>query len=175
MRLDARLGDVDLDEDARHDYRTALEAYERALRAADGLQSVDELSRVVDALTIGRYALACVVARVEGTEPPARRTPCFFNPQHGPASTTVLWTRPGHGTREVPVCTQDAARHAAGEKPEVRTVKVDGRPLPYYEVGALMRPYSRGYFPTTVTEARRDAKAQAALWDQQGGGMTHGF
>jgi len=175
MRLDGRTGDAELDDEARQDYRTALEAYERALRAVDELRSTDDLTGVVDALTTGRYALACVVARVGGEPLPARRTPCFFNPQHGPATTSVLWTGRGRGTREVPACAQDAARHAAGERPEVRTLKIDGRQVPYYEVGALLQPYARGYFPATVTEARIDAKAKAAAWHRPGGGMMSDF
>jgi hypothetical protein len=64
----------------------------------------------------------------------------------------------------VPACAQDAARHAAGGEPEVRYLKIDGRRIPYWEAGALLQPYTRGYLPTTVTDARRDARGQAALY-----------
>lgn len=158
-RLDALTSGHELDEDARRDYQTALDAYESAQRSADRLDSPDEISRVVDALAAGRFAMACVVARVEGRPLPRQRTPCFFNPQHGPATTEMLWTRPGRGTRKVPVCAQDAARGADGQQPEVRMVKIRGRLVPYWEAGEAIQPYTNGYFPTTVTEAIRDHKA----------------
>ena len=126
------------------------------------------MSRVVDALSAGRHALACVAARVAGEPLPTRREPCFFNPQHGPATTDVLWNAPGRGSRRVPACAQDAARHAAGEEPEVRYLVIDGRRVPCWEAGGLLQPYTRGYVPTTVTEARRDLRAQGAVWQIDG-------
>lgn len=158
-RLDSRTSVRELDENARRDYQTALDAYESAQRAVDRIVSADEISRVVDSLAAGRFAIACVVARVEGGPLPQERTPCFFNPQHGPATTEMLWTRPGRGTRRVPVCAQDAARGADGQEPEVRMVKLRGRTVPYWEAGEVIQPYTNGYFPTTVTEMRRDHKA----------------
>ena len=165
QRLDRRVSGHELDEDARRDYQTALDAYESAQRSADHIDSADQVSRIVDTLSTGRYALACVLARTEGRPIPERRTPCFFNPQHGPATTDVLWTQPGRGTRTVPACAQDAARQAAGENPHVRVLVVDGRRVPYWEAGELLQPYTRGYFPATITEARRDHKAYGASFD----------
>jgi hypothetical protein len=158
-RLDARTSGRELDEHARRDYQTALDAYESAQRAVDRIGSADEVSRVVDSLAAGRFAIACVLARVEGAPVPKERTPCFFNPQHGPATTEMLWTRPGRGTRRVPACAQDAARGADGQEPEVRMVKLRGRTVPYWEAGEAIQPYTNGYFPTSVTEMRRDHKA----------------
>jgi hypothetical protein len=60
----------------------------------------------------------------------------------------VLFTAPGRGTRSVPACAQDAARLEAGEKPEVRKVKVGSRLVPYWEAGAAYLPYGEGYFVT---------------------------
>lgn len=158
-RLDRRVASRGLAEEARVDYQTALDAYESAQRAVDRIGSADEISRVVDTLSAGRYALACVLARAEDRPLPARRTPCFFNPQHGPATTDVLWTQPGRGTRSVPACAQDAARRAAGEQPDVRRIRIGGRLVPYWEAGEVFRPYTRGYFPATVTDARLDAQS----------------
>lgn len=146
MRLGRRLGDREVDEDTRADYQRALDAYESAQRAAVMLQEPAQVSTVTDALASGRYALACVQARADGQPLPELRTPCFFNPQHGPSVTDVEWTTARHGTRLVPACARDAARVAALEKPEVRTVTVDGRRVPYWEAGAAYLPYSAGYF-----------------------------
>lgn len=158
-RLDTVTEGHRLDEEGRQDYQTALDAYESAQRIVDRLRSAEEVSRVVDALAAGRYAVARVRARVEDRPLPTRRTPCFFNPQHGPATRDVLYTQPGRGTRSVPACAQDAARSAEGQEPEVRRVRVGSRLVPYWEAGEVFRPYTNGYFPTTVTEMRRDHKA----------------
>jgi hypothetical protein len=163
-RFDRRTAGGVLDEEGRVELQTALDSYERAGFLAEQLQSADDVSRVLDALSAGRYALACVAARVAGEPPPVRREPCFFNPQHGPATEDVVWNAPGRGSRRVPACAQDAARHAVGEDPEVRYLVIDGRRVPYWEAGRLLQPYLRGYFPTTGTEARRDARAQGAVW-----------
>ena len=82
---------------AAEELRTALAAYESALERVDALHSTDEVSRVVDTLTVGRFALACAKARIDGAPVPSRRTPCFFNPQHGPSVADVRWTRTGLG------------------------------------------------------------------------------
>jgi hypothetical protein len=157
-RLDQTTAERELDDAGRRDYQTALDAYEAALRSVDTLETYDEISRVVDALSTGRFAVACVLARVDNRPLPTGRTPCFFNPQHGPATATVTWTRPGWGTRTVPACAQDAARTSAGNEPEVRYLRIDGRKVPYWEAGSVLEPYTRGYFPRVV-DGRRDAVA----------------
>src|SRR6476620_10251101 len=72
QRLDAEVADHPLDQAARVDYPPALDAYESAQRAVPRLTSADEVSQVSDTLTSGRYALACVQARVAGTPLPER-------------------------------------------------------------------------------------------------------
>lgn len=154
-RLDEVVGDAELDPDAHTDYQAALDAYEKAQRAVDRLTDVSQVSRVTEALTDGRYALACVRARVEGTPLPTLRTPCFFNPQHGPAATEVEWTTGAHGTRRVPACAQDAARVANRERPEVRTVDDGSGQVPYWEAGSAYEPYRSGYYTADVTHVMR--------------------
>jgi hypothetical protein len=144
-RLDAAVGPDHLDDEGRVDYQRALDAYESAQRTIGALRSADEVSKVTDTLSTGRYALACVQARVEGRPLPELRTPCFFNPQHGPSVTDVVWTSPRFGTRSVPACAQDAARVAAKQRPEVRTVDLGARRVPYWEAGDAYQPYSSGY------------------------------
>ena len=154
-RLDEVVGDHPLDPDAHADYQTALDAYEKAQRALDRLTDVHQVSRVTEPLNTGRYALACVRARVEGTSMPAMRTPCFFNPQHGPAATEVVWTTGRHGTRRVPACAQDAARVANRESPQVRTVPDGTSQVPYWEAGAAYEPYRSGYVTADIARALR--------------------
>jgi hypothetical protein len=141
-----------MDEPTRVDYQAALDAYESAKSAVPRLTRPDEVATVVDTLSAGRYALACVEARLEGRPVPERRVPCFFNPQHGPSVRDLLWTVPGRGTRSVPACAQDAARIAHGETPEVRMVRYGSQLLPYWEAGAAFLPYGKSYFNAAVME-----------------------
>ena len=145
-RLDTEVAGRVLDEATRHDYQEALDAYETAKWRAPRLREPDEISMLIDTVSGGRYALACVQARVGGRSIPERRLPCFFNPQHGPSTRDVEWTPPRHGTRIVPSCSQCAARVLAHEQPDLRTVKVGSRTVPYWEAGSAYLPYTRGHF-----------------------------
>lgn len=145
-RLDAEVGR--LDADGRADYQRALDAYESAQRLVPRLAQAYEVSKVTDTLSAGRYAMACVRARLAGEPVPELRVPCFFNPQHGPSVRDVQFTPRGRGTRMVPACVQDAARVESGQPPEVRTVRIGARTVPYWEAGAAYLPYGEGYFVT---------------------------
>jgi hypothetical protein len=138
----------DPDTGLRRDYETALDAYEYARRIVDRRMVVREL---VDTLNEGRYALACAKARTTGSPLPRRRTPCFFNPQHGPSSTDVTWTPASGPTRKVPACSQDAARVQAGEDPPVRYGEVQ---VPTWEAGAPNEPYKIGFFSASPARAQ---------------------
>ena len=147
QRLGDAVADRTLDGDSHVDYQTALDAYERAKWDAPRMEHPDEISSLVDTLATGRYAMACVRARLAGEPVPELRVPCFFNPQHGPSAQDVRWSTPFHGTRRVPACTRCTTQLAAREKPEVLTVRIGSRAVPYWEAGATFHPYSRGYFP----------------------------
>jgi hypothetical protein len=152
-RLDLVIAGRELDVDTRHDYQRALDSYESAGRKVAHLRAADAISTVVDALAEGRYALACVRARSTGQPVPERRSPCFFNPQHGPSAFDIQWTPSFGGTRRVPACTQCAVRVKASDEPEVRYVKYGAQRVPYWEAGALIEPYSLGYFGNSTTRA----------------------
>ena len=96
--------------------------------------------------------------------------PCFFNPQHGPSTTDVIWTQPGHGTRKVPACAQDAARLKAGDDPEVRYVQLQHRRVPYWEAGSAVAPYGAGYFASGAGASY----IALATFDGQIGGTSWG-
>ncbi len=146
QRLDREVAGHELDEATQVDYQVALDAYETAKRTVPRIQSPAEISKITDTLSSGRYALACVQARVAHRPIPEQRVMCFFNPQHGPSVTDVRWTAPGRGTRVVPACAQDAARVARDDVPEVRMVSIGSRRVPYWSAGDAYLPYSHGYF-----------------------------
>ena len=157
-RLDEAIAGHQLDHAALEDYQSALDSYESARRTVARLAAADEVSGVADVLTGGRYAVACVRARVAGQPLPERRAPCFFNPQHGPSAVDVEWTPPVGGTRRVPACAQDAARVKAGDELEGRYTEYAVPRDPYrrdprWEAGALIEPYSLGYFASSGARA----------------------
>jgi hypothetical protein len=144
--LDLDLAGRDLDVGANADYQRALDAYEAAKSAGDRIDSPDDIKHITEILEDGRYAMACVRARVAGEPLPTRRPPCFFDPRHGLSVTDVSYAPPGGTPRDVPACALDAERVRAGAEPDVRKVMVGSRRVPYWQGGPAYRPYAMGYF-----------------------------
>ena len=95
QRLDSDVAGHALDEPMQQDYQRALDAYDNAKMSLDAVTKPDEIRHVTEILEDGRYAVACVKARIAGEPLPAKRPPCFFNPAHGPSSRDVDWAPPG--------------------------------------------------------------------------------
>ena len=146
QELDHELAGHALDEGQNADYQRALDAYESAKTAGDQITEPDHIRHVTEIIEDGRYAIACVRARVAGEPLPSRRPPCFFDPRHGLSVADVPWTPPGGATREVPACALDAERVSAGAAPDSRMVMVGAQRVPYWQGGAAYQPYARGYF-----------------------------
>jgi hypothetical protein len=144
--LDVAVAGRELDEGARQDYRRALDAYDAAKAALDAVRTPEDVRGVTEALEDGRYAAACVLARLDGRPLPARRPPCFFNPQHGPSAEDVPWAPPGGIKRDVPACAADAERVRAGAEPDSRKVLVGSQRRNYWEAGPTYAPWASGYF-----------------------------
>jgi hypothetical protein len=133
---------------AKRDYLAALEQYARASGAFDRARSPAHLAPVAEALEEGRYLMASAEARVEGKQPPERRTPCFFDPRHGPSVRDVAWAPAGGGAeREVPACAACALRVEEGHEPDSRNVLVGGQSVPYWAAGPAYGGYFGGFFP----------------------------
>jgi hypothetical protein len=145
-RLDDDLLTTTLDEPTRQDYQRALDSYDAAKESLARVTRPEEIRHVTQALEDGRYAVACVRARVAGEPLPARRPPCFFNPAHGPSTTDIEWAPPGGAPRQVPVCAADADRVAQGAQPDVRTVPYGVGRVPYWQGGPAYTPWASGYF-----------------------------
>jgi hypothetical protein len=143
-RLDPDL--AALDEASREDFRRALDAYDLAKQRIAAARRPADVQGVSEALEDGRYALACVQARLDRRPLPERRPPCFFDPRHGPSVQDVEWAPQGGARRPVPVCAADAARIEDGLDPEARTVEVDGRRRPYWEAGPVYGPWAAGWY-----------------------------
>ena len=140
---DTRLGDA-----GRAELTAALSAYDNAKARADAMRSPQEASLVTQALEDGRYYLACVNARINGTTPPVRRAPCFMDPRHGPSVQDVMWSPDGGAPRSVPVCQACAVELAEGRTPAAREVPMGagGGRVPYWMAGPQYQPYAGGYY-----------------------------
>lgn len=146
--LDIDLAGQPLDAGANADYQRALDAYESAKTAAAALARPEDVRHVTEILEDGRYAMACVRARVAREPLPQRRPPCFFDPRHGLSAADVSWTPPGGTPREVPACALDIERVRAGAEPDIRKVMVGSQRVPYWQGGRAYQPYAMGYFGT---------------------------
>jgi hypothetical protein len=146
QRLDTDVAGHPLDEAMQQDYQRALDAYENAKMSLDQVRQPDEIKHVTEILEDGRYAIACVKARVNDQPLPAKRPPCFFNPAHGPSSQDVDWAPPGGVPRAVPACPADAERVLAGADPYIRTVQVGAQRVPYWQGGQAYAPWAQGYY-----------------------------
>jgi len=144
--LDTELAGQDLAPGAHADYQRALDAYEAAKTAGEAMARPDDVSHVTKILDDGRYAIACVRARVARVPLPTRRPPCFFDPRHGISVVDVPYAPVGGQLRDVPACALDAERVQAGAEPDVRQVLVGAKRVPYWQGGPAYRPYARGYF-----------------------------
>jgi len=144
--LDLDMVGKDLGEGAHQDYQRALDSYESAKEAIGAVTQADQIKHVMEILDDGRYAMACVRARVNDEPLPQRRPMCFFNPQHGPSVEDVTWSPPGGAPREVPACAADAERVKAGADPDVRKVMVGPQRVPYWQAGPAYAPYAQGLF-----------------------------
>ncbi|MDN5892750.1 MAG: hypothetical protein L0H93_01890 [Nocardioides sp.] len=130
----------------RQDYQRALDCYEDAKQMLLEAKEPEDISEVTKTLEDGRYAQACVLARQSGDDLPQRRSPCFFNPAHGPAQTDIEWAPAGGVKREVPVCLADAERVEVGADPDTRRVRDGNRMVPWYEGGPGYSSYANGYY-----------------------------
>jgi hypothetical protein len=144
--LDLELAGRQLDLGANADYQRALDAYEAAKTAADRIERPAQVQDVTKILDDGRYATACVRARVAGEPLPQRRPACFFDPRHGLSVADVPFAPVGGAERQVPACALDAERVRAGAEPDSRQVMVGTQRVPYWQGGRAYQPYAAGYF-----------------------------
>lgn len=127
----------DLDPVARDHYRRALENYDQAKHLLAAGESAEDVLAIEQVVADARWHRAAVIAVRDGEPLPARREPCFFNPQHGPSMKDVEWTPPGGTPRTIAVCASDARRLVGGQAPDVRMVRVGDRWMPWHEAGGI--------------------------------------
>ena len=140
------LSDARLDDAGRADLQKALDSYARASDSAGRATSDADVTRATNELEEGRYALACVEARMDGRALPAHRPPCFVDPRHGPSTDDVEWAPDGGAARPVPVCAACSTSLQSGSLPAAREVDTPSGRQPYWRAGPAYAPYARGYY-----------------------------
>jgi hypothetical protein len=175
--LDLDIQMPDIPPEARADYETAVNAYDRANRAYETARRPEDLQPVGEALEEGRWAMMSARARLESREPPERRSPCFFDPRHGPSSRDVEWAPDGGEPRMVPACEADAQRVERGDDPEAREMMVGGQRMPYWAAGPAYAPFMGGFYGGGLLPGLLVGTALGGMWDtpaDAGGGGDSG-
>lgn len=122
----------------------ALDAYAAAGTVLDAARSQTDLAGVLALTAEGRDALRSATGRPSRPKPnrpsastrsrPAPLPLCFFNPLHGRAGRRIDW-RPLGSRRQLDVaaCAECVRAVRVRRAPEVLTVELDGRTVPYFE------------------------------------------
>ena len=144
--LDLDMEMPDVDPEAKQHYGLAVERYTRADEALQRARRPEDLRPVSELLEEGRWAMEAARAEMANRPAPERRSPCFFDPRHGPSVTDVEWAPPGGQPRPVPACAADAVRIEDGQEPNTRRVPVNGELVPYWQAGPAFGPWAGGFF-----------------------------
>ncbi|MDX6250954.1 MAG: hypothetical protein QOF10_4314 [Kribbellaceae bacterium] len=162
--------------------KDVLDTVEKARHRLDEANGDNDTEAVAALLGSARYGVACLEALRAGKPIPEPTPPCFFDPRHGPSSTSANWTPEEGAERPVQVCAACADRVAADQEPEVRMVRVRDQPRPYWTLGEDLGSYIDGYwsqgdgqrwwFPDD--NARRAGAAMRARWASRRPGVRLG-
>ena len=112
-----------------------------------------DIQQATQAMSHTRQALATLTSILLAEPSPPVRPPCFFNPNHGPSSTIVVWTGEDDRPVRVPCCAADAERLRSGAAPYSRTVAADGVRVPWWQAGPTVRPWAMGWFHDWLTSS----------------------
>ena len=131
----------------QQDYQRALDAYDDAKMSLDAVTKPDEIRHVTEILEDGRYAVACVKARIAGAAAAGQAAAVLLQPRpRALVAATSTGPRPVASPASVPACPADAERVLAGADPYIRTVQVGAQRVPYWEGGQAYAPWAQGYY-----------------------------
>ncbi|TWD79295.1 hypothetical protein FB561_0352 [Kribbella amoyensis] len=127
--------------------KDVLDTVEKARHRLDKAEGDKDTEAVATLLGSARYGLLCLDALRAGKPVPEPTPPCFFDPRHGPSTSSASWAPPEGGKqRSVEVCVECAARLAADQEPDVRMVTLRNHPRPYWTLGEELASYIDGYW-----------------------------
>lgn len=113
-----------MDGDASAEWKRAAGLHAAGLTALREVACLRDVLAVHTTLREAWFHLARAEAIAFDEEPPTSSTPCFFDPQHGPAVTEVAWAPLGHEPGPVGMCRDDARRIADGLAPRARRMRL---------------------------------------------------
>jgi hypothetical protein len=109
-----------LDGEASAEWKRSAGLYGAARAALREVATLGDVLAVHTTLCQARFHLARAEAIGYDEDLPTSSEPCWFDPQHGPASAEVEW--PGAGS--VAACSDDVRRLAAGLAPRRRPLRL---------------------------------------------------
>lgn len=102
--------------EARAAYAQAVESYRAGSLELERARTLDDQRRAAQTAALGRHQMRVASALLSGEPAPGPFVPpCFIDPTHGDATTTVDYPEGGVGLR-VPACARCAHRRAAAER-----------------------------------------------------------
>ena len=120
-------------QEAKDHFQEANATYSRATDEVERAMGLPELEALADRLDRARWHLEATRALMEGrplpAEPQERPPACFFDPNHGAGVEEATIQTPA-GSKRVGVCRSCAEKLRQGQRPDVRTIPVNGRPIP---------------------------------------------
>jgi hypothetical protein len=154
------------------EYTRAYEQLERASEAFEQATAVEDMAPVSSALESGRFAMDAARVMFEGSDPPRRRPPCFFDTRHGTSVDDVGWEPPTGPPRPVPACSACMQSIASGIQPQPRRVRAGGRAVPFYEAPPHFESWFGGYFGGAAADLVAGFPLGKALDDGYVGGLN---
>jgi hypothetical protein len=162
--------------------KDVLDTVEKARHRLDAAKGDKDTEAVATLLGSARYGLLCLDALRAGRPVPEPTAPCFFDPRHGPSTSSTNWTPEGGSQRAVDVCAACAARLAANQQPDIRMVTVRDRARPYWTLGEDLASYIDGYWSSgdgrrwwfPDEDARRAGNEMRARWASRRAGARLG-
>ena len=144
------VADHPFNEQLQQAYQQALDEYDTARSQVSSATRASMVAAATSAASRAQASLAEVRALLAGTDLPARRPPCFFDPSHGPSVTSVAWSG-DQQIRHLPACSDCAGRVLTGQEPRVRMATSGNQRLPYWRSSSLA-PWASGYFDAWLSD-----------------------
>lgn len=141
-----------------------LDLVEQARHRIDTLRTGADATEITSRLADARYQLTVIEALRAGQPVPDRTPPCFYDPRHGPSTTSVDYRPESGATREVHACQACADMVAAEQDPPIRMIEKSGRLRFYWEVDTASKAYLDGYWRRNRHPLREAEKARHLTW-----------
>ncbi|KRF20948.1 hypothetical protein ASG90_00565 [Nocardioides sp. Soil797] len=141
-----------------------LDLVEQARHRIDALKSGADATEITTRLADARYQLTVIDALRAGQPVPDRTPPCFYDPRHGPSTSSVQYRPEKGSTREVHACEACADMVAAEQDPPIRMIEQSGRLRFYWEADTASKAYLDGYWQRNRHPIREAEQARRITW-----------